>query len=263
MLQVLLDNLGKQMGALFSPEAKTLEQQRPLLEAAVVRQLPWALGLCRPACARCPGSSSDMALPLDLSRAAACLAAPARSAAAAQVPSPGRAGRCPQRPSRPGAPSEAARWSSRHPRLPRAPPPAPCAQATFAQLKPLTLEHLAEEEAEAMPLMRRHFKPEEISKHVVTKVGAGRTPPPPSRPPPAGVGAHGALPACPAAPAARLCGSGTPRCCDSRSICQVAGCVSLRRPNPCFAQIVRSMDSTAFGVYMRHMSREQFRSFAK
>lgn len=102
-LEVLLDNLGKQMGALFSPEAKTLEQQRPLLEAAV---------------------------------------------------------------------------------------------ATFAQLKPLTLEHLAEEEAEAMPLMRRHFKPEEISKHVVTK-------------------------------------------------------------------IVRSMDSTAFGVYMRHMSREQFRSFAK
>lgn len=32
-----------------------------------------------------------------------------------------------------------------------------------------------------MPLMRRHFKPEEISKHVVTKVGAGRTAPPPSR----------------------------------------------------------------------------------
>lgn len=52
--------------------------------------------------------------------------------------------------------------------------PARClAQATFGELRPQTLEHLAEEEAEAMPLMRRHFKPEEISKHVVTKVGPG------------------------------------------------------------------------------------------
>lgn len=34
----------------------------------------------------------------------------------------------------------------------------------------MCLRHFAEEEAEAMPLMRRHFTPEEISKHVVAKV---------------------------------------------------------------------------------------------
>ncbi len=47
-------------------------------------------------------------------------------------------------------------------------------QATFSELRPLTLEHLAGEEAEAMPLMRRYFKSEEISKDVVGKVGTGR-----------------------------------------------------------------------------------------
>ncbi|KAL4443863.1 hypothetical protein ABPG75_011600 [Micractinium tetrahymenae] len=102
-LEALLAQLGNQMAALFSPEAKTAEQQRPLLEAAA---------------------------------------------------------------------------------------------ATFGELKPLTLAHLAEEEAEAMPLMRRHFTPQEISKHVVTK-------------------------------------------------------------------IVRSMNGENFGVYMRPMTREQFRAFAK
>lgn len=40
-LQALLQKLVEQLSALFSPEAQTLEQQRPLLEAAAVS---WPLG---------------------------------------------------------------------------------------------------------------------------------------------------------------------------------------------------------------------------
>ncbi|KAI3424132.1 hypothetical protein D9Q98_009492 [Chlorella vulgaris] len=43
-------------------------------------------------------------------------------------------------------------------------------QAAFTELRALLEPHLREEEEEAMPLMRRHFTPDEIKKNVVQKI---------------------------------------------------------------------------------------------
>ena len=43
-------------------------------------------------------------------------------------------------------------------------------QDVFAALQSMLLEHLREEEEEAMPLMRRHFTPKEIERNVVQKI---------------------------------------------------------------------------------------------
>ena len=43
-------------------------------------------------------------------------------------------------------------------------------QDVFAQLQTLCLEHFKEEEEEAMPLMRKHFTPQEIEQNVVSKI---------------------------------------------------------------------------------------------
>jgi len=45
------------------------------------------------------------------------------------------------------------------------------AQGVLGELRPLCLQHFREEEEEAVPLMRKHFTPKEIEKHVVSKVG--------------------------------------------------------------------------------------------
>lgn len=80
------------------------------------------------------------------------------------------------------AEEEATSWpraaSSHHPPPPPLPiphtlshgPPPSSLQADFVRLRSMIEPHLREEEQEVLPLMRRHFTPQEIEKHVVSKI---------------------------------------------------------------------------------------------
>jgi hypothetical protein len=161
------------------------------------------------------------------------------------------------------------------------PGPATTVQATFEQMHSLCLEHFREEEAEAMPLMRRHFTPKEIEKNVVSKILRER----------AGQGRRGYQHTCLAVqtypfvqPAAAAVACTLPQTCKYGPLstsscffvpstalaatglsCLLASCRPSSASPPCrrCMLVAGGMGPDDVGAYFRTMSKEEFRGFAK